>query len=99
LKVAVFVGASYVTVPEILDPPVGLSVNVVPVTVELCRSSLNVAVTDELTATPGAPSAGVLLVTVGGVLSACAAVVNDHTLFEANALPAMSLTPVVTVAL
>ena len=52
--------ASYVTVPAILVPALFLSVNVVPVTVALCTASLNVAVTDELTATPVAPLAVIL---------------------------------------
>ena len=45
----------------------------------------------EVAATPVAPPAGVVLVTVGGVLSDCAAVVNDQ-LLAAIGLPAKSFT-------
>jgi hypothetical protein len=48
--------------------------------------------------TPVALLAGLVEITVGGVVSAAAAVVNDHTLFEVIALPPVSLTAVVIVA-
>ena len=67
-------------------------------TVELCTASLNVATTEELTATPVAPPAGLVLTTVGGLVSDAAAVVNDQLLAVVMALPAISLTPVVMVA-
>ena len=78
MNVAVNEAASYVTVPAILVPALFLSVNVVPVTVALWTASLNVAVTDELTATPVAPASGAFVVTVGEIVSGCVAVVNDH---------------------
>ncbi len=60
-------------------------------------ASLKVAVTAAVVATPVAPSAGVVAVTVGGVVSV-ETVVKLHTLGAASALPARSLTPTVTVA-
>jgi hypothetical protein len=60
-----------------------------------------VAVIEEVTATPVAPPDGVVLVTVGGVLSGggvVGAVVNDQLFAGVRKLPAMSFTPVVTVA-
>src|SRR5439155_170848 len=45
-----------------------------------------------------AASTGLVLGTVGGVVSGAAAVVNFHVLAEAIALPATSFTPVVIVA-
>jgi len=55
--------------------------------------SLKVAVTTLFVATPVAPAAGVVAVTVGGVVSTGAPVVNDHVLLEASTLPALSATP------
>ena len=72
--------------------------NVDVVTVGFCTASLKSAETNEVTATPVAASAGVVLTTVGGVVSAAEAVVNDQVLSEAMALPAKSFTPVVKVA-
>ena len=84
--------ASYVTVPGILVPALFLSVNVVPVTVELFTASLNVAVTDELTTTPVAPASGAFVVTVGEIVSG--AVVNDHLVgLGVKPLPAISFIP------
>jgi len=69
------------------------------VTVAGCTASLNVAVIEDDTGKPVAPLAGLVLVTVGGVVSeAAAAVVNDQLFAEVIALPAISLTPVVNVA-
>ena len=48
--------------------------------------------TVDVVATPVAPAAGVVLVTVGGVVSA-AAVVNDHVFDGDIVLPAVSFTP------
>ena len=61
-------------------------------------ASLNVAVIEVVTATPVAPLVGVVLTTVGGVVSVAAAVVNDHVLSAVIALPAKSFTAVVIVA-
>ena len=68
------------------------------VTVALCTASLNVAVIEEATGKPVAALAGLVLVTVGGVVSDAPAVVNDQILAVVMALPAISLTPVVRVA-
>ena len=56
-------------------------------------ASLNVAVIEVVTATPVAPPVGVVLVTVGRVVSG-AIVVNGQTLSEVLALPARSFMPV-----
>jgi len=72
---------------------------VVP-TVEPCTASLNVAITEEVTAIPVALFTGFVLVTEGGIVSVgwgFAPVVNDHTLSAAIAFPAKSFTPVVIV--
>ena len=79
-------------------PALFFRVNVVPVTVELCTASLNVPVIEAVVATPVAPLVGLVLTTVGAVVSAAAAVVNDQTLAVVIALPARSFTPVVIVA-
>ena len=58
------------------------------------------AVIEEVTATPVSPPDGVVLVTVGGVLSGggvVGAVVNDRLFAGVRKLPAMSFTPIVTV--
>jgi hypothetical protein len=56
-------------------------------------ASLKVAVTAVVVAIPVAPLAGLTLLTVGGVVSAAAAVVKDHVKVAARALPAKSFTP------
>ena len=61
-------------------------------------TSLKVAAAFLLRATPVAPFAGSVKVTVGAVVSAAAPVVKVHTKLLANALPARSLAPVVIVA-
>ena len=67
------------TVPEIEVPALFFSVNVEVLTVAGCTDSLNVAVIEELIATPVASPAGLVITTVGGVVSeAAAAVVNVH---------------------
>ena len=89
------------TAPAIEVPALFFSVNVEVLTVAGCTASLNVALIEEVTATPVAPPDGVVLVTVGGVLSGggvVAAVVNDQLVAGVRKLPAMSFTPVVTVA-
>jgi hypothetical protein len=58
-----------VTVPAILVPALFLRVKVEVVTVELWTASLKVAVIELVTATPVAPSVGLILATVGGVES------------------------------
>jgi hypothetical protein len=78
-------------------PPL-LSRNVAPVTLVESIGSENVAVTVVPVATPVAPFAGFVVVTVGGVTSGGTAVVNCQTWFEASPFPARSSTPVVTVA-
>jgi hypothetical protein len=70
----------------------------VVVMVDAVIASLNVAVMGAVRLTPVAPLAGTIAVTVGGVVSAAAAVVNDHDLAAAMALPAVSVTPTLTVA-
>ena len=58
-----------VTVPAILVPALFFRVKVEVVTVELWTASLKVAVIELVTATPVAPSVGLVLTTVGGVVS------------------------------
>ncbi len=77
-------------------PALFFTVNIVGLD-QLCTGSLNVAVTGEVTAIPVAPLARLVPVTVGGVVSVGAQVVNDHTLSATIAFPAMSFTPVVIV--
>ena len=69
LNVAVFPSELSDTAPCTLVVPC-FSVKDELVTVELCTGSLNVAVTDEVSPTPVAPSEGLVLTTVGGVVSA-----------------------------
>jgi hypothetical protein len=61
-------------------------------------ASLKVALMFLLMGTPVAVSAGSVEVTVGGVTSVVVPVVKVHVWLAANALPARSLNPVVTVA-
>jgi hypothetical protein len=66
-----------------------LRVKVELVTVEACTASLKVAVIDDDTETPVAPLAGLVLVTVGGVVSA----VDDELLAiysNGSAIPSRS---------
>jgi len=58
-----------------------------------CTGSLNVAVTFALAATPVAFTAGERPLTVGGVVSPAAAVVNDQDAGAVIWLPARSLAP------
>jgi hypothetical protein len=79
--------------------PVPCEVKVKLVTVAGSIASLKVAETFVLTGTPVFVSIGsVGRTAVGAVASAAAPVVNVHTWLAANALPAKSLNPVVTVA-
>ena len=86
------------TDPVIVVPALFFRVYVEVVTVADCTASLNVAVIEEAIGKPVAPPAGLVLVTVGGVVSDAAAVVNDQLLAVVMALPAISLIPVVNVA-
>src|SRR5688500_15224855 len=61
-------------------------------------ATLNVTVTVEFTGTPEVPFAGDTAVTVGATASALAVVVKLDAVVAARALPAASLTPVVTVS-
>jgi hypothetical protein len=76
---------------------VTFTLNVVLVIVVGSICSLNVTAIGELTATPVALFAGETVVTVGATASALAVVVNVDVACAANALPAASFTPVVTV--
>src|SRR2546425_3622757 len=73
--------------------PLTTRVTLVVLIVEAVIASLNVAVTFVPTATPVAPLAGAVPVTVGGVVSAAAAVVKVQVLSRTSALPARSFTP------
>jgi hypothetical protein len=79
-------------------PAVGASVKVLPVRVAGFMASEKVATTSAPIATPVAPGAGWRPVSVGGVVSGAAAVVNAQVCWVARALPAASAAPVVTVA-
>ena len=86
-------------VPVMLVPRLFLSVKVVLVTVDVCIGSLNLAVIDVVTAILVAPLVGMVLTSVGGVVSdgGAAAVVNDQ-LAAVRPFPAKSLIPLVTAA-
>src|SRR2546425_4099759 len=73
--------------------PLTTRVTLVVLIVEAVIASLNVAVTFVPTATPVAPLAGAVPVTVGGVVSAAAAVVKVQVLSRTSALPARAFTP------
>ena len=88
----VAVRPSEVTCPVILAPALFFRINVEVVTVVPSNFSLNVALMTELAATPVAPPAGMVLVTEGGVVSDCAAVVVNDQLLSAIGLPAKSFT-------
>ena len=64
------------------------------VTVDALSASENVAVGRTETGTPVAPPAGLDPVTVGGVVSGAAAVVNVQVASAASRLPAVSAMPV-----
>ena len=65
---AVFASVLNVNVPAILVPAPFFTVNIAGLD-QLCTGSLNVAAIDEVTGTPEAPLAGLVLVTEGGVVS------------------------------
>src|SRR2546426_2745420 len=73
--------------------PLTTRVTLVVLIVEAVIASLNVAVTFVPTATPVAPLAGAVPVTVGGGVSAGAAVGKVQVLSRASALPAKSFPP------
>ena len=81
----VAVKPSEVTCPVILALALFFRINVELVTVVASTFSLNVALMTELAATPVAPPAGVVLVTVGGVLS-----VDVPTYRNGSAIPSWS---------
>ena len=76
----------------------GVTVNVVVLTVAVFIASLKVTLMTAREHTPVAPVAGVMETTVGGGLHPLAAVVKLHTKSVARALPKVSRTPVVRVA-
>jgi hypothetical protein len=90
-KVAVLASVPNDTAPRILVPALFFKVNVVPVTVELCTASLNVATTEELTATLVSPPAGLVLTTVGGVKSEGALTVMLTVAVLLSAVPSLAL--------
>ena len=65
---AVFASVLNVNVPAILVPAPFFTANIAGLD-QLCTGSLNVAAIDEVTGTPEAPLAGLVLVTEGGVVS------------------------------
>src|SRR6266496_5217436 len=77
--------------------PFDVKVKVAAVTVAGSIGSLKVAETFVLTGTPVLVSIGSVETTVGAVVSVVAPVVKFHVKGVANALPARSLNPVVTV--
>ena len=87
--------------PGTATPSVVLvSVTLAVVSVAAFMASLKVAVMRVLLATPTAPAAGTVTVTVGRVVSSAVAapVVKLHTKAAASAMPVLSCTPVPTVA-
>jgi hypothetical protein len=65
--------------------------------VDELMASLNVMETVAVVGTFAAPFAGLTALTVGGVVSGAGDVVKDDVKLAAMALPATSITPVVTV--
>ena len=96
--------ANMTVVPLVVISPVTgmfalfLSVKVAAVTVAELTGSLKVAVRDEEIETLVALLLGVVALTVGAVMSGAVPVVKDQKKSVANALPARSLMPVVSVA-
>jgi hypothetical protein len=87
-----------VTVPATGLPAPSATVNVAVVTDAPAIASLNVACTAVFAGTPAWLAAGIVEVTVGGVVSAAEPVVKVQTLLAARALFARSVTPAVMVA-
>lgn len=97
VKVATFPVPAYATVPGTAVVPGPVRVKVLPVMVRGSIASLKIAATCVLIATPVAPQLGLVEITVGAVVSGARAVVKPHEKLATIALPAKSLTPVVTV--
>src|SRR5213082_2189473 len=96
-SVAILLLTSYPTVPITVPPgPVNLKLAVLIVKGSI--ASLKVALMVWLIGTAVAALAGRVALTVGGVVSGVAPVVKLQLKSVASALPAKSLTPVVTVA-
>jgi hypothetical protein len=103
LAVRLLVGSRVATEPmEVTAPDTGVTpcfkVKLDAVIVAGSIASLKVAVMFLLTTEPAAVSAGSVELTVGAVVSIVAPVVKPHVLSAASALAAMSLKPVVAVA-
>jgi len=98
VKVAVFPDPAYATDPgtSVVRDAVGASVKVLLVMVEGSIGLLKTAETVVFVATSGALQAGVVEITVGGVVSEPVDVVKLHEKALAIAPPCRSLTPVVT---
>ena len=94
VKVAVLPVSATVPVTEELP---ACRVKVVVLMVEGLIASLKVALIELFNATPVWLLVGFVEVTVGGVVSAPAAVVKDQLWFAGSEFPATSLAPVVTV--
>jgi hypothetical protein len=95
VSVAVLFPALYTTVVATGAPPDGVNVNVDPVTVAASIASLKDTTTVLVTATLVAAFAGTTFVTVGGVTSAPATVVNVE-LNAVSAFVAMSFAELAT---
>jgi hypothetical protein len=91
--VKVAVEPAWLIAPDTGVAPGPVRVNVAPLIVAAFMTSLNVAATNLLTATPAAPFTGTVEITVGG-----AAVVKAHTKLAASGTPVGSFAPVVIVA-
>ena len=76
ISVAVRVDALYVTVAATRAPPPSRKSNVLAVMVAGSTGSLKVAVSEVVTLTLVAPAAGLIVVTVGGVVSVGNVVAN-----------------------
>ncbi len=96
VNVALFVAASYETIPATGLPEPSVKVNVADVNVAGFMDRENVAVIEPVGA-PVAPSVGDVAVTVGGG-GAGAAVVNDHVRAEPSATPSADFTVPASVA-
>ena len=95
VNVKILLLTSWVMIP--VTP--GLTLNVVALRDDMFIASLKVAVMTAREHTPVTPLRGVTEITTGGGVHALAAVVKLHTKSVARALPKVSRTPVVMVAL
>jgi hypothetical protein len=98
VKVATLPLTAYPTVPVLAVPAGHASVKLAVVRVSGSIASLKLAEISVLSATPVAPAAGTVELTVGAVVSGMAPVVKVQVKGLARALPATSLAPVVIVA-